>query len=210
VGRYIRASEIKVAGRAEGKIGNLIREGRWYEDKMLLHIKSLELTGCYLDVGANIGNHAMFFALNCHSDHVFAVEAAWGSRSLLNEHLRLNSLEKKVTVVPFAATDRTGPVTFTEVVSDGKTGKPSMTQGIRLDDVIPGGVSVVKLDIEGGEPGALRGMTRILAEDSPRLYIEAHSEAFLDEINGIISPFGYKQTGQVFNASPTYEFAARK
>ena len=80
---------------------------------------------------------------------------------------------------------------------------------VRLDDVLrrqP--VAVIKLDVEGMEAAALRGASRVLSKWRPLIYAEAHSPELLAEIEQVLRPYGYRPTGNVFNSSPTHEFAA--
>ena len=58
--------------------------------------------------------------------------------------------------------------------------------------------------------GALHGpeAQRILRESKPLLFVEAHTEEALRRDLELLAPYGYRATGRVFNASPTYELAA--
>src|SRR5690606_12205195 len=59
-----------------------INEGRFYECPFLEHVRTLDLAGTYLDIGTNIGNHALFFSMFCRSDEVIGFEpvAQWRAR----------------------------------------------------------------------------------------------------------------------------------
>ena len=195
---------VRVPKTAAGVIGRCLHEGRWYEEKMLNYIASLELDGIYLDVGANIGNHAMFFAKHTRASHVFSVEPTHSTLAILYEFLILNDAVSRISVLPFAAgSDRE---TFALDAATVRFSKQTHVPSIRLDDVIPDGVTLLKMDIEGAEPVALKGMTRILTVDRPRMFIEANDESAKAAIERIILPLDYRPTGQVFNASPTYEY----
>ena len=58
------------------------------------------------------------------------------------------------------------------------------------------------------EAAVLRGASRILSRHRPVVYAEAHDAAAVAEITQALAPHGYRHTGRVFNASPTYEFVA--
>jgi hypothetical protein len=62
--KYLKAKNVRLPERADSRIANHIRRGRWYEDGMLAYIHELGVGGSYLDVGANIGNHALYLAAN--------------------------------------------------------------------------------------------------------------------------------------------------
>ena len=96
----------------------------------------------------------------------------------------------RVTVVPNAVTQASGPVQFLVHASGGmgkaagsagrKEGYQSgiNVDGISLDDFVFGQghlpPQVIKMDIEGGEVMALPGMRRVLAEIRPLLLMELH------------------------------------
>ena len=53
-------------------------------------------------------------------------------------------------------------------------------------------VSLVKLDIETGEPDALRGMRETLERDQPPIFCEVLSDAVGAELETILAPLGYR------------------
>jgi hypothetical protein len=118
--------------------------------------------------------------------------------------LRINRLEHRVTVVPFAASDALGSVEFRVQFGDAA----QTAAAVRLEDVIPPGVGLVKMDIEGAEPAALRVMGRILSQEKPRLFIKAPDDEMVRRVLAEIAPHGCQPTGKVWNATPTYEFTA--
>jgi hypothetical protein len=73
------------------------------------------------------------------------------------------------------------------------------TEAVRLDDVIDDTIDLVKLDVEGHEPAAIRGMLAILARDKPIILSEvneywlrhcSHSSAL--EYVGLLESLGYE------------------
>ena len=53
-------------------------------------------------------------------------------------------------------------------------------------------VSLVKLDIETGEPAALRGMSGTLARDHPTVFCEVLSDDVGAELQTVLGPLGYR------------------
>ena len=188
-----------------GKILKMMRSGRWYEQEMLNYITSLGLRGCYIDVGAHIGNHSLYFAYNTKAEHIYSFEASKGALSTLMSLISANSLADKITVVPFAASDIEGDVL---IDTGGKASVKELVRSKRIDDTVHTPISLIKMDIEGAEPAAIRGALNIIKQYKPVLFIEIHSAALMSEIGALLSPLGYATTGKVWNASPTYEFAA--
>lgn len=184
-------------------------DGQFYEQKMLAHIANHASGGTFIDVGANAGNHTLFFALICGADKVHSFEPNKVSRADLARIVHLNGIAGKVEIHPYALSDHDGTVEATYVI---RQDRPNWTETVpcrRLDEVVTArDVKVIKIDVEGAEQFVLKGATRILQECKPRLYVEANDPAELEVVMSIIAPYGYRLTGEVFNSSPTYEIVA--
>jgi FkbM family methyltransferase len=145
------------------------------------------------DVGANIGLFSLWFARQyVPQGRVYAFEAAPQTLERLRDHLSLNSASN-IEVVPFACTDRIGPVEFFlghhhhtsslnakwaggDRIRPEKISVPGMT----LDEFFLGAQPhpcphFIKMDIEGGGVFALRGCDRVVAKTRPLFLIESHT-----------------------------------
>jgi FkbM family methyltransferase len=168
----------------------------------------------YYDVGSCIGMHALHAAL-LHA-HVIAFEPDPYYRRRLVRNVRLNKLQRKIHIIPWAVSDQAGKVPFyIDKIYDSSSGllnigKPdAKTTYVRADTLeriiaakqLPA-PDLIKIDIEGAEILALRGMHRLLhAPDAPRaLFIELHPTfltAFgssLEECRALIESAGYIST----------------
>ena len=143
------------------------------------------------DVGANIGFVSLLFAQRLGpSGRIFAFEALPDNLERLREHVEINSLGSNVQVIAGAVTDTSTPVRFL-VGPSGAMGKAEgsagRTDGHRESMEVPGiclddfvyrdgnpQPQVIKMDIEGGEVLALKGMMRLLAEVRPLILLELH------------------------------------
>lgn len=183
-----------------GLIAGALLKGVFYEQPFLQYIRSLEVPGVYVDIGAAIGTHTIYFAMLCNADRVYAFEPLRHNFDRLNSNLTLNNLTDRVVPMKLAVSDQAGEMRltlaqFSEVVPTD-----------RLDNLIHEPVSVIKIDVEGMEPQVLRGMGRILTTDRPRIFAEAGTAAELAGIRLVLGRYGYGPTGRVFNSTPTYEF----
>lgn len=192
-----------------------LKAGKVYEQVFLDHVRTSAREGVYLDVGAHLGTHTVWFAKLCPSTQVHAFEPVSRYAEVVRRNIVANDLQGKVTLhniglsdVPGEATNYLSPehqVGFAD--SDGQ-GVTETFAVRRLDDVVSGPVAVIKLDVEGMEVKALQGARRILSRYRPTVFAEAHNEQRAADIAAALAPFGYRPTGKVFNATPTYEFAA--
>ena len=151
------------------------------------------------DVGANVGYVSLLLA-RCagQQGQVFAFEPLPANLDRLAANLRLNPWAN-LACVPAAVVDQPGPVRFLAHAS-GAMGKAAGSAG-RQDQSYPSQVEVpglsldefaypsgspapaawhgpppqaIKMDIEGGEVLALRGMPHLLAEARPLILLELH------------------------------------
>lgn len=144
------------------------------------------------DLGANIGYISLLLARAVGpTGKVFAFEALPANQERLTSNLKLNSNEN-IKLVSSAVAEKSGETTFF-VHSSGGMGKLSGSSGsdynhpnsinveaISIDEFIfkdnNSQPQLIKMDIEGGEVLALRGMSRLLKETRPVLLIELHSK----------------------------------
>lgn len=135
-----------------------------------------------LDIGAHIGYYTLLFARQVGPQgRVFAFEPAPGTLALLEQNIRLNGYHN-VTLIPRAVSDVAGRarlyVDETNVgdsrIYDSRDGRPFVPiETVRLDDALAGhlgAIHFIKMDIQGAEYAALRGMLGLL---------QAHPEAKL-------------------------------
>jgi FkbM family methyltransferase len=160
------------------------------------------------DVGANIGYVSIMLAKAVGpSGQVYAFEALPANLERLRTHLALNDLTEQVQVIAAAVVDQYQPVHFL-VGPSGGMGKAEGSAGRRveyIDKIDVPGVSlddfvyqqgnpqpqIIKMDIEGGEVLALKGMSRMMAEARPLIFLELHGPEAGQVSWDILSKFGY-------------------
>lgn len=178
-----------------------ITQGQFYEQPLLDYVHSLDLRGTYLDIGTNIGNHALFFALFCPSDRVIGFEPVphWRARALNN--LAANGCDGKATVLPVGLLDVPGSLEFNPY------GTAHLLECTTLDETLPDveGVAFVKMDIEGSEPRALLGGRQFFQRNRPLIIAECLGDPA--ELGAAAREIGYCLTRPlpIAAASPMYE-----
>jgi len=183
--------------------------GMFYEHEMLHHIRLKNYTGIFVDVGASIGNHTLFFAKFCNSTRVHSFEPNVTQYGGYKALMRLNQCDGKTELHEIGLASVNDQIEATFVIRQGVPNWTKLVPARRMDDVLGGAeVAVIKIDVEGLETEVLGGARGILAACKPALYIEAHKVTDRMAIEAVIGEFGYARTGRVFNATPTYEFLA--
>jgi FkbM family methyltransferase len=146
-----------------------------------------------LDIGAHLGLYALVAAREVgQSGHVYAFEPDPRTFSRLVRNVEVNGFGDRVTTLEKAVSDREGEVSFFLNDSTPAASRLAVDRGscsgtsvscTTIDSFLPPEtrVGVVKLDVEGAELDALRGMSRTLAggSDSLTLFVEVHPDALL-------------------------------
>jgi FkbM family methyltransferase len=207
-------------------IGTEIREaGTFFEVELLEHLAIHgPAGGVFVDVGANIGNHAVFFG-KFLADRVVCVEPHPDLIPLLERNLERNGVPD-ASVLPYAAGRAAGPayISWVKQVVHKNIGS-SRVEDVRLSDgveieVAPldrllerltpslkgRRVTCVKIDVEGRELDVLRGAARLLRDHRPQLVIELASRDARLGAKRALADYGYEDIGRRFGWTPTYHF----
>lgn len=160
--------------------------GRYEPETTKLFKKMVKRGGIIVDIGAHIGYFTRLAAKHVgKKGYVYAFEPDSENRSLLEKN---SARYGNVFVYGAAITDREGRVPFYHVT--GSTGchstvaqenaerveVPSITLDGFMQETGIGRADIIKIDIEGGEMSALKGMAQTLA-NKPKLIIEYNPAA---------------------------------
>ncbi len=142
-----------------------------------------------VDAGANVGQYALLASAGVGpTGRVHAFEPVLGTFERLRHHVEAAHADNVVlhraalwheeAVLRFALPEGvTGNLGSFAVASDGAL----EAAAVRFDDLVRdhaiGPVGLVKMDIEGSESSALRGMVAMLGRDRPMLLIEVNRAA---------------------------------
>jgi FkbM family methyltransferase len=165
------------------------------------------LTGLAVDVGASIGNHALWFAAVCGL-RVIAVEPLDHER--LSENVALNP-DLDIEVWPYALGDRryTGEVTGAPAHVIGDSFPEDGVRIRRLDDAGVENVSLLKIDVEGMEPQVLSGAVETIQRDRPLIFAEAIDKTAAAHVADILKPLGYRHV-KTYGATPLLEWEPKR
>jgi len=183
----------------------------FYESKLLNFTNSLIGKGAViLDVGANIGNHSIFWGLNEGVSKVYSFEPVKETFDKLKKNVELNNLSDKVEIYNVAIGERATSASI-ESFSVSNTGANSIVEDqsgsirvISLDSMKFDRIDLVKIDVEGFEVFVLKGMLRTLREHRPTIIIESFEERH-KEVCSILKSIGYENLGDKIKGE-TYIF----
>src|SRR5208282_4593117 len=161
-------------------VEGMLLEGTWYELQNLEFIRSLQCGGTYVDIGAFIGTHSLFFSLFCPAEKVYSFEVNPRAYEKLRKNLAANNASN-VHVYNLGLSDDVGGAVFHETNETNRgasflKGNEGETFVAPLDSLLIPDVRLMKVDVEGMELRVLKGAVRTL-KTVEHLFVEMWSEA---------------------------------
>ena len=154
----------------------------------------------YFDVGAHIGYYSVMASdLVGPEGRVISFEPRRLNLSYLRSHLRMNRCTN-VQVIPAAVGERPGECRFETRIGTGlgyvsDTGNRRVDM-VSLDDLVGSGKlpppDVIKIDVEGGEMGVLKGATELLRRHRPITVVSTHGDAIREECVAYLEGEGFQ------------------
>lgn len=189
----------------------ILSERTFFELPELLACRSqLKLAGAaMLDIGANIGNHAIFFSAICGVQRCVAFEPNPYTASILARNIALNDL-RNVEIREAALSDSDAALAIESQPDDNLGGttfkvlEGGRVRGQRLDDTDIGPIDFIKLDVEGMALNVLRGAKVFIAEQKPAILIELWKSEY-DNCDSLLRSLGYNQTLRLERSNFLYE-----
>jgi FkbM family methyltransferase len=154
-----------------------------------LFVQALEPGGRALDVGAHIGYYTLLAGRAVGSSgRVYAFECDPANYRFLRHNVALNGMKDRVRAVPKAAAESAGVRPFfaqtanslqSSLWNDGTGARRIAVETVAVDEVVGGEpIDVVKIDVEGAEVHALRGMRKTIERaERLALFVECNPGA---------------------------------
>ncbi|MEO9895714.1 MAG: FkbM family methyltransferase [Paracoccaceae bacterium] len=170
-----------------------------------------------LDIGANIGNHALHFSGKFGHVHCFDPNPMIAR--VLEANMMLNDIEN-VTVHRVALSDEDEQLPYVQhdsnlggsgFLRDGETvDEPGARMKGELDlrhagnfctSLLKEGqkVRLIKIDVEGLEDKVLSGLRDLIAEHKPLLLIEVTGDSVGQRVKDLIAEYDYDPLQEIFN-----------
>ena len=193
-----------LGGEAENELFWRGFAATWERRSLRIWCHLAKTANCIVDVGANSGIYSLAAQVVNPEAKVIALEPSRRVFELLSRNIRRNSLP--IEPLEVAASDASGTATLFDTPDAFQTGASLVAppedrverydvKVERLDTIVggrcPGGVDLLKIDVEMHEATVLRGMQRTLEASSPTMLIEVLTDELGAEIEGIVRGFGY-------------------
>lgn len=179
----------------------------YYEKELLMGMCKLveNKSGTVLDIGANIGNHSVFFSREF--EKVISFEPTPSNCWILKANLHLNNINN-VQLIEKGLSNSNGKFYATHAnaknTNDGisKT-KPNDTQDQSIIDVVIGDeelqklaysspILMIKIDVEGAEPEVIMGLEQTISYHKPIIYWEAFNKDTVSQSKHLLEKLGYE------------------
>jgi FkbM family methyltransferase len=192
----------------KGYIGDRIEALRMpYEAFALRALAALTpKRGVILDVGANIGNHTAAWAAAGRRIHAFEPNPEaldWLRRNVtdngFDDVVEIHPVALGQTKSPARLVDR-GELSRTQVVIDDSGG----VEMVPLDGITFDRIDALKIDVEGQEPGVLRGASQTLITHRPPIMTEAWNVDARQKLDDILKRVGYRRFPAPIGGGITY------
>ena len=190
----------------------LIENRSFYELQNLLQIRDMLAPGAVIcDVGANIGNHTLFFAIFCDAAHVHAFEPVMTTFEILARNVELNHL-RNVTLYnrPVGVAGEGAAIATYKLRNTGATVIQPASGGamryLSLDEIDLPRLDLIKIDVEGQQIAVLKGSRKALKRHRPKIIIEIR-EKERDETLAVLKELGTRQAAKLSHSDYLFEFS---
>jgi FkbM family methyltransferase len=177
-------TEIFIHNSGEIVSDNIVYTNNFFEINFLDYIKqNYNKQQCILDIGANIGNHSMFFAKFLNCEMVYSFEPFPRNISLLKTNM--GNYENKSKIFEIALSNKEGsmPLYNSQHNNFGGFSLHSYSNGtsylvnpsinvITLDSLNLKNISMIKIDVENHENEVLEGAKNTILNNKPIIFIE--------------------------------------
>ena len=149
-----------------------------------------------LDIGANIGSHTIYWAMEREASKVYAFDPFNRVFDVLARNIELNSLQDRVFAFNVGLSDEETHAKSGNIFS-GNLGSTQFFKEENGDFIlktldsfnITDPIDLIKIDVEGHEVEVLKGGLNTITKNKPVLVIESfHRKA---EVDAVLFPLGY-------------------
>ena len=182
--------------------------GRLYEPEECAIMDAHFPGGVFVDVGANVGNHTVYFGCKARTARVIAFEPNLLVQPLLAANVDYNRLGEKVELHRFALSDTAGEIelaipahnmgaaSFSGTRDARKAQRTVPSSRRRGDDVASlRRIDFLKIDVEGHEAECLEGLRQTIKANLPPVFIEV-AQIDRPRIEALLFSFGYALTAE--------------
>lgn len=165
----------------------IVESENFYEINELQEVdKILPDNPVILDVGANVGNHTLYWALRSpkKAKHIYSFEIIDETYEILKRNIEINNLQKRVTAFDFGLSNVNSSAKVQQKSDSFQSCCAILEEGEgayrfkKLDDVriAEKKIDLIKIDVEGQEVKVIEGAKKFLTKYKPLIWVELWPE----------------------------------
>lgn len=175
----------------------IVDNNNFYEIDILKELDAyVPKDACICDIGANIGNHTLYWYTVRKAKKIYAFEPVKKTFDILKRNIEINDCGG---VLPYniGLSDEDGSAEIMTFRADNlgathiKKDKDGLMRLRTLDSYkIPEKIDFIKIDVEGFEHYVLKGAKETIARCHPFVFIETYPDHF-NEVHSQLKSYGY-------------------
>lgn len=199
----------------------LVETGKFFKQDDVLDesVKYLDKNSVVLDIGANIGNHTLYWSKILKVKKVYAFEPVTNTYEILKKNIELNSItDDSVSINNIGLSDEKAKASIADknhyfgLTNIGGTSIKQDNNGdfnvTTLDDFMKENfkddkIDLIKIDVECYEYKVLVGAKETLKKYNPVIIIECFDEYF-EKVNSLLNDYGYVKTKDLPSSNYIY------
>lgn len=155
-----------------------------------------------LDIGANVGSHTVYWALERNAKKIYSFEPFSDTFNILKMNIELNSLENRVEIFNIGLSDESC-CTSVNSYNESNIGGTSFKKSERGNYIfkpldifdIKEKIDLIKIDVEGAEVDVLNGGKNTIVKNKPVIVIETFTHK--DEVDKFMKSIFYEQVDTI-------------
>lgn len=189
---------------------SIVQSGNFYEiDDLKFLDQFLSHDSVILDIGANIGNHSLYWAKRTEAKRIYSFEPIKITFEKLKKNIEINGLQDRIIPYNIGVSNAKGlgEIRTLDIANFGGSTIQLATSGdIEVNSIdnlnIPDSIDLIKIDTEGFEYQVLCGARETITKNRPVVYLEINDS--LDEIEKYFDELGYQKGEKVFKKNYIY------
>ncbi len=192
----------------------IVDNGTFYEIDVLKKLQPyIKKNAVILDIGANIGNHSVYWAVKSDAKRIYSFEPVKDFFKILKKNVEINNLNQKIKIFNIGLSNQkiNGSISFYDRRNIGGTPVKQNPNGNLLLDKLDNikikenAVDFVKIDVEGHELEVLQGARETLIKYKPIIFIESFPDK-KPKVHEYLTNLGYRQEKSFEGSNYLYVF----
>lgn len=196
----------------------IVDNNNFFEHDILQELQPyIKKNAVVLDIGANIGNHSVYWAVRSDAKKIYSFEPVKDFFKILKKNVEINQLNDKVKIFNIGLSDKkiNGSISFYKHTDIGVTRIKQDSNGNltldKLDNITfeDNTIDFIKIDVEGHELEVLRGARETLLKYKPTIFIETFPDK-KTKVHEYLTKLGYRLEKRFRDSNYLYIFNETK